>query len=208
MVKKGEYSYIANTRTPAVVTEIKSEQPYYLHPQNSGISSVTSTESQPRVQQTDLSRPSRVFSENHSNNTPQRGFRKKCEEEVGHRHRGCTQTQQKNTSTKNKKLEQVKEDIVERNKMTLGRNTCRYDSYFQMHTRKHGVNLNGSEVCIDCFHKLLFNLKRASSVMVPLLKQVVVPESDARSRSNTANDIVSATHHGQITKDEVTKIYI
>lgn len=208
VVKKEEYSYIVDTRTPAVVTEAESEQPYYLHPQNSQISSVMSTESQPGVRQTDLSTPSRVFSENHSNNTPRKSFRKKCEQELGHTHGGCTQTQQKNTSAKNKKLEQVKEDIVERNKMTLGRNTSRYGSYLQMHTRKHGVNLNGSEVCIDCFHILLFILKRASSVMVPLLKQAVVPESDTRSRSNTANDIVSATHRGQITKDDVTKIYI
>ncbi|XP_054482419.1 jhy protein homolog [Anoplopoma fimbria] len=60
---------------------------------------------------------------------------------------GPTQRQQTSTSPKvpfNKKLERLSEDMVERNKMTLGRNTSKCGSYASVHVRKqempHNIN--------------------------------------------------------------------
>ncbi|XP_068577539.1 jhy protein homolog [Cebidichthys violaceus] len=62
---------------------------------------------------------------------------------------GPTQIQQMSTFPKvlfNKKLERLQEDIVERNKTTLGRNTSKYGSYASVHVRKQDMPHNVNKV--------------------------------------------------------------
>lgn len=115
--KKGGYNYVIDTTVPAVSAD--SEQPFHLHPQNGQRSSVTSTGSQCQSQLTDLSGPSCV-----NNDTPSQGER--CE-------------RQRKTSVANKKLQQVKVDIVTNNKITLGRSTKNQGSYLKTHALKHDL---------------------------------------------------------------------
>uniref|UniRef100_A0A3Q3K0J7 Junctional cadherin complex regulator n=1 Tax=Monopterus albus TaxID=43700 RepID=A0A3Q3K0J7_MONAL len=114
----GGYAYI-DTSSAIVVTPQKTDsesaQPYHLHPQDGQTSSVTSPHChdhafQLRSPEVDLLR---------------------------------SPTQKMSASTlanlkviSNKKLERQKEDIVERNKITLGRNTSRSGSYVRVHTHK------------------------------------------------------------------------
>lgn len=166
----------------------ESDQPYRLHPQDGQNSSVTgpychNSALQLSSPETDLSRPSSIFSKNQSDNTSQRGFRQMCkhdcdrspeltkdehatympefntyyQQELTHTHGGPTQTQQMSTlalwSSKvivNKKPERLKEDIVERNKITLGRNTSKCGSYVTMHALKHDTPHSVNKVCIKC----------------------------------------------------------
>nr|XP_046267729.1 jhy protein homolog isoform X2 [Scatophagus argus] len=67
---------------------------------------------------------------------------------------GSTQTQHLNMSVwsrkilSNKKLEGLKKDIVERNKLTLGRNTSKSGSYVSVHSLKHDKPHNVNKVQI------------------------------------------------------------
>ncbi len=70
---------------------------------------------------------------------------------------GPTQTQQMSMSTltspkvlSNKKMERFTEDIVERNKITLGRNTHRCGSYAMVHGLKQEMPHNVNKVCTEC----------------------------------------------------------
>lgn len=68
------------------------------------------------------------------------------------------QTQQMSTSTlkspkvlSNDKLERLTEDIVERNKITLGRHTSRNGSYVRVHALKQEMPQNLNKVCIATY---------------------------------------------------------
>lgn len=73
--------------------------------------------------------------------------------------RGPSQTQKMNTSTltspkvlRNRKLERLTKDIVEHNKITLGRNMSKCGSYVRVHTFRQEKPHNVSKVCIKfCF---------------------------------------------------------
>lgn len=72
-------------------------------------------------------------------------------------HGGPTQTQQMSMSTlmspkvlSNKKLQRFTEDIVERNKITLGRNAPKCGSYVMVHGLKQVMPHNVNKVCIEC----------------------------------------------------------
>ncbi|XP_031733512.1 jhy protein homolog isoform X2 [Anarrhichthys ocellatus] len=70
-------------------------------------------------------------------------------QELRHTQGGPTQIQQMSTFPKvlfNKKLERLPEDIVERNKTTLGRNTSTYGSYASVHVRKQDMPHNVNKV--------------------------------------------------------------
>nr|XP_020476270.1 uncharacterized protein LOC109972023 isoform X1 [Monopterus albus] len=177
----GGYAYI-DTSSAIVVTPQKTDsesaQPYHLHPQDGQTSSVTSPHChdhafQLRSPEVDLLRSPSFSTKNESDNTLQRGFRKKRENgydgagenvsraseltgdlravELRRTKGGTIEAQKMSASTlanlkviSNKKLERQKEDIVERNKITLGRNTSRSGSYVRVHTHKqetlHNVN--------------------------------------------------------------------
>lgn len=199
LVLKGGYRCVHTSDTgPAAVTTPhmagnKSDQPYHLHPQDGQQDSVTYPYCQNRALQlrspeTDHLRASSIFSENQSDDTSQRGFRKKCkhdrdkaaenirksldltkdenfmympqsdssyQQELIHIHRGPTHKELISTSAlwgpkaiANKKQERLKEDIVERNKTTLGRNTSKSGSYVTMHALKHDMPHVVNKVCM------------------------------------------------------------
>ncbi|TKS83818.1 hypothetical protein D9C73_017931 [Collichthys lucidus] len=149
-----------------------SDQPYHLHPQGGQDSSTTSPHCHNqglklRSPEVDLSRPSRE-----SDNISQRGAKTKSEkyisrcpeptekeeyktcyqQELRHPRGGPSETQHMSTSTlsspkvlSNNKVERPTEDIVERNKITLGCNTSKCGSYATVHALKqqdvpHNVN--------------------------------------------------------------------
>ncbi|XP_010749219.3 jhy protein homolog isoform X3 [Larimichthys crocea] len=171
-VMKGGYRYIVDTGPAAVVTphtaDDHSDQPYHLHPQGGQDSSphCHNQVSKLRSPEVDLSRPSRE-----SDNISQRGAKTKSEkyisrcpeltekeeyktyyqQELRHPRGGPSETQHMSTTTlsspkvsSNNKVERLTEDIVERNKITLGRNTSKCGSYATVHALKqdtpHDVN--------------------------------------------------------------------
>lgn len=105
----------------------------------------------------DFPRPTDIFSENQSDMTSQTEFGEKPEcdhdivaenipsapEHASHKPESDTHHQ---PVTANKKLER-QEDIVERNKVTLGRSTCRGGSYVTMYAHKQGTSHNVNKVC-------------------------------------------------------------
>lgn len=113
---------------PAVVAD--SEQPFHLHLQNGHRSSVASTHSQLQADVTDLSGPSSVIDENQSRKTTKSD--------------GCEQ--QRTAAVTSRKLQQVRNDIVTSNKITLGRSTKKHGSYLKMHALKQDVLL---KVCMN-----------------------------------------------------------
>lgn len=157
------------------------DQPYHLHPQDGQNNSVTSPRChkdafQLRSPQTGLSKQSSIFSNNQCGNTSHTGFKKKypelivdvhapympelnkCHEQLKHTRGGAIQTQQISTSALltpkvivKKKVERLKEDMVERNKTTLGCNTSKY-SYMTMHALKHNMPRNVSKVFMKCIY--------------------------------------------------------
>lgn len=120
VVQKGGYSNVADMTFPAVVADCR--QPFHLHAQN-GDSSVTPTHSQLQAHLTHLSGPSSVSKENQSQKTP---TREGCEE-------------QRKASVTSRKLQQVRNDIVTSNKITLGRSTKKRGSYLKTHALKQDV---------------------------------------------------------------------
>lgn len=120
VVQKGGYSNVADMTFPAVVADCR--QPFHLHAQN-GHRSVTPTHFQLQAQLTDLSGPSSVSKENQSQKTP---TREGCEE-------------QRKASVTSRKLQQVRNDIVTSNKITLGRSTKKHGSYLKTHALKQDV---------------------------------------------------------------------
>lgn len=111
---------VVDATIPAVGTDSDS-QPFHLHPQNGQRGSVASADSQLQSQVSDLWGPSSVIDGNQSQETPQR---QRCE-------------QRRKTSEANKKPQQVKDDIVTSNKISLGRITKTHGSYLRMHALKH-----------------------------------------------------------------------
>lgn len=173
---KGGYRYIVDTGPAAVVTphtaDDHSDQPYHLHPQAGQDSSphCHNQVSKLRSPEVDLSRPSRE-----SDNISQRGAKTKSEkyisrcpeltekeeyktyyqQELRHPRGGPSETQHMSTSTlsspkvsSNNKVERLTEDIVERNKITLGRNTSKCGSYATVHALKQDMPHNVNKVCM------------------------------------------------------------
>ncbi|KAE8288102.1 hypothetical protein D5F01_LYC14162 [Larimichthys crocea] len=150
-----------------------SDQPYHLHPQGGQDSSITSPHCHNQVlklrsPEVDLSRPSRE-----SDNISQRGAKTKSEkyisrcpelteneeyktyyqQELRHPRGGPSETQHTSTTTlsspkvlSNNKVERPTEDIVERNKITLGRNTSKCGSYATVHALKQDMPHNVNKV--------------------------------------------------------------
>lgn len=106
----------------------------------------------------DFPRPTDIFSENQSDVTSQTelGDKSECDhdivaenipsapEHVNHKLESDTHNQPGVTA--NKKLER-QEDIVERNKITLGRSTYRGGSYVTMYAHKQCTSHNVNKVC-------------------------------------------------------------
>lgn len=169
------------------MTPHTSDQPYHLHPQDGQQDSVTYPNCQNRALQlrskeTDHSRSSSIFSENQSDDASQRESGKKCKRDCDkaaeniqkdenfantpqsdssyqqeprpeHMHGGSTRKER----ITNKKQERLKEDIVERNKTTLGRNASKSGSYVTKHALKHDMPHVVNKVCMkwmDCFQPL------------------------------------------------------
>lgn len=139
-IKEG-YRYIADTSPAVVVTphvsDNESDRPYRLHPQH-GQTCESSWDSAGE----NISRSPEVSEVIHAMNV--QGFK-----EVRRTRGGHTQTQQTRhpkvlSNNNNKKLERLTEDIVQRNKITLGRNTSKCSSYVTAHALKqetpHNVN--------------------------------------------------------------------
>ncbi|XP_032388945.1 jhy protein homolog isoform X2 [Etheostoma spectabile] len=152
---KAGYRYIIDTSPAAVVTPHltgnESDQPYRLHPQHGQTGSVTSPHCHNHALQlgspeADHSKPSCIFTKDDSDNageysrSPEQpndicAMSKNIHERT---QGGPTQIQQMSTPSVpkvllNKKLERLTEDIVERNKKTLGRNTSKCGSYVSVH---------------------------------------------------------------------------
>lgn len=164
-VRKDEYRLISNTSPPVAATlqDHKYDQPYLLHPQYGPTSAMTTPPSPPPQGNTLQLRPSE---EDH---IPQ-GFHRKtdiCNEnpiannstsaELTKQHAVHNQTQtqgrtvlqmDKMVSPKDLSNQNKTEDIVERNKITLGRNTLRkYGSYAKTHALKTDTPQNATKVC-------------------------------------------------------------
>ncbi|XP_051257486.1 jhy protein homolog isoform X1 [Dicentrarchus labrax] len=80
-------------------------------------------------------------------------FKTHYQQDLRHAQAGPTQTEHISTSTllspkvlMNKKLERLTEDIVERNKITLGRNTSKCGSYVTVHALKQEIPHNENKV--------------------------------------------------------------
>lgn len=163
-VRKDEYRLISNTSPPVAATlqDHKYDQPYLLHPQYGPTSAMTTPPSPPPQGNTLQLRPSE---EDH---IPQ-GFHRKtdiCNEnpiannstsaELTKQHAVHNQTQtqgrtvlqmDKMVSPKDLSNQNKTEDIVERNKITLGRNTLRkYGSYAKTHALKTDTPQNATKV--------------------------------------------------------------
>lgn len=123
VVKKGGHSYISDMTIPAVVAE--SEQPFHLHVPNGHRGSVTPRHGQLQAHVTDLSGPSGVTHENQSQKTP------KSEEGE----------EQRKASVTSRNLQQVRNDIVTSNKITLGRSAKTHGSYLKTHALKRNLLL-------------------------------------------------------------------
>lgn len=100
-----------------------------------------------------ISRSPELTEDVHATYTPE--FNTYYQQEVKHIEGGPTQKQQTRTLALsnpkvivNKKPERLKEDIVERNKITLGRNTSKCGSYITMHVLKHDTPYNVSKMFI------------------------------------------------------------
>lgn len=158
---KGGYRLIVDANPPVVQTShktsIDSQQPYCLHPQDSQTSLETSTAhhnraSHCRAPQADPSRPPRVFTEDESGENGQVVHRSTTQTEErlpadfqsqNQQEPRCTQgpIQKTNASTLTtpkaiKNPGTLMEDIVERNKITLGRSTSKHGSYVKVHSLK------------------------------------------------------------------------
>lgn len=162
------------------MTVSESDQPYHLHPQDAETNSMASPNRhkhalQLRSPHADLSKPSSFSTVNKSDNTSPRGFRDKCENGCDNAENINTSpeltedvhasefqtdlrhTQKMSTSTltspkvlRNKKLERQTKDIVERNKITLGRNTSKCGSYMRVHAFMQEMPHHVNKVCIQC----------------------------------------------------------
>ncbi|XP_056252562.1 jhy protein homolog isoform X4 [Seriola aureovittata] len=139
---KGGYRYSVDTSQAVMVTPqmagSESDQPYYLHPQDGQTNSVTSTQCHNRDLQC------------RSPETDTTEFQTHYQEEPR-----CAQGRpiQKTNTPKltshdvlsNKKLERPMEDIVERNKTTLGRSTSKRGSYVRVYSLKQQMPINVHE---------------------------------------------------------------
>lgn len=160
------------------MTGNESDQLNRLHAQDGQTSSVISPHClshalQLRSPEADLSRPSSIFTKNESDNTENisrspeltedihmmyvQEFKTYYQQDQRCTQGGPTQTQQMSMSTltspnvsSNRKLERFTEDIVERNKITLGRNTPKCGSYVMVHGLKQAMPHNVNKVCIEC----------------------------------------------------------
>lgn len=151
------------------LTGFESDRPYCLHPQNDPISSA----------EANISVLCSSSTKDESHKTQQRRFREKGEnscdktdENIGwpelteglqsmhmHHQQGLGHTQgaqQRSTSPvrspktfSKKKPESLMEDIVERNKVTLGRITSKSDSYLKVHALKQEIPHHIKKVCIE-----------------------------------------------------------
>ncbi|KAM7398638.1 hypothetical protein PAMA_006515 [Pampus argenteus] len=144
LVIKGGYRYISDTSPAVVVTPHMAanecDQPYRLHPQDDQIILVTSLHRHDHARQC-------------------RSPVQECQPDSLHEPRRTqgepVQTQQMNTSAlkswkvlSNKKLdrERLTEDIVERNKITLGRHTSKCGSYVRVHAPQQEMPQNVNKV--------------------------------------------------------------
>lgn len=84
-------------------------------------------------------------------------FKTYCQQELRHTEKQSTSALSSPNGLSNDKLETLREDIVERNKITLGRNMPKCVSYVMVHARKQDMPQIVSKVCIRC--KVLFMVK-------------------------------------------------
>ncbi|XP_034406345.1 jhy protein homolog isoform X2 [Cyclopterus lumpus] len=166
-VIKGGYRYIVNTSPAVAVTADTAgnepDQPYHLHPQDDQTGAVTSPHShnhalQPQSPEEDHSKPSCSVTKNDGDKSLPMGFREKCVrscdiqnlktlflQELGGTHGGPTQIQQMSTFPI-VLFNKMSEDIVERNKTTLGRKTSQCGSYASVYGRKQEMPHNSNKV--------------------------------------------------------------
>lgn len=107
-----------------------SEHPFHLHLQNGHRSSVALTRSRLQAHVSELSGPSSVIDGNQNQTTP--------------KSEGCEQ--QRKASVTSRKLQQVRNDRVTSNKITLGRSPKTHGSYLKTHALKQDVLL---KVCMN-----------------------------------------------------------
>lgn len=95
----------------------------------------------------------------------------------------------------NKKLERRTEDIVERNKMTLGRQASKHGSYVTVHARKQEKPHHVDQVCIEIYeliasHDNVWNSPAALNIQAETvqMKDAAITETDTRSCTSTDND--------------------
>lgn len=169
VVQTGGYSDLADRTFPAVVADCR--QPFHLHAQN-GDSPVTPTRSQLQAHLTDLSGPS-SGKESQSQKTP---TREECEE-------------QRKASVTSRKLQQVRNDIVTSNKITLGRSTKTHGSYLKTHARKQDV-LFQVRVSLSSFRSSIVSSCCYIGLILwkTYLWQVAVTETFSRSCNNTNDE--------------------
>lgn len=170
---KGGYRYIVNSCPAVAVTPhlaCDESEPYCLHPQHA-----PHHELQPPSPEADHSKPPcgkhtlKGFRRKSVNSCDNAGENRRSTEltkdatyiqskayllqELRSTQGGTTQIQKINTSkypkvSLNKKLESLAEDIVERNKMTLGRNSSKRGSYVSVHALKQERPHKVNKVCI------------------------------------------------------------
>lgn len=159
--RKSHFGHIAGTDSvpvvPSHMSTDKSDQLYRHHPQDgrTGSSSSHNDKVARRSGESDDPKTSDVFGDNQSNVMSQTGQRRDSEcdvhPEVGEAssERGENEPQsnvhQQPGVTASKKLER-QGDIVERNKITLGRNTFPGGSYKMAYAHKQGRAHNGNKV--------------------------------------------------------------
>lgn len=164
IVPKGRESHFEQTAgtdpvlwVPSHMSADKSDQPYHHHPQDGRTSSSLSHNDNVARRSTEMDDPrtSDIFSDNQRNVTSRAGLRRDSEcdvqPEVGEAsseqgdNKPESNVHQQPGVTASKKLER-QEDIVERNKITLGRNTFPGGSYRMAYAHKQSRAHNGNKV--------------------------------------------------------------
>lgn len=142
---------------PSHMSGDKRDQLCHHHPQDGRTSSSSPHNDDVAGRSAEIDHPTStdVFSDNQSDVTSQTGFRRNSESDL-HPEDGEDGPEQGNIKpesnihqppevTAGKKLER-QEDIVERNKITLGRNTFPGGSYMMAYAHKQGVAHSGNKV--------------------------------------------------------------
>ncbi|XP_029923979.1 jhy protein homolog [Myripristis murdjan] len=151
---KGGYTYVV-ARSSAVVETVhmtgeESEQPYHLHPQHEQASqdvSLTSGGPGPSISSETTQQESKVKDEKSQDYVGENpDSSPKSTEHFEELQKGMFKLKS-SKSVPNKQLGKLREDIVERNKITLGRNIAKRGSYLKAHVLKRETPTSVNEVC-------------------------------------------------------------